>query len=254
MPGTARSESDDETCHPPALARIWIVWLPLAFALPAAGYAAYAAAHPRAQLWGGGRWQLDGPADEIALTFDDGPSNETPRFLEALDELGIKATFFACGENVERRPSMARAIVDAGHALGNHTFSHPCLPLCSRAAVFREVFATQDTIRAVTGRTVRLFRPPYGLRSPFLATALPAAGLTSIHWTVIGNDWKWDAGRIVDRVLGRARGRGIVCLHDGHATRPHADRSESLEALKRIVPRLRQRGHRFVRLPGWEAE
>jgi len=230
-----------------------MVWLPLALTLPAAGYAAYAAAHPRAQLWGPSRWQLDGPPDEIALTFDDGPSNETPRFLEALDELGVKATFFACGANVERRPSVAREIVEAGHALGNHTFSHPCLPLCSRAQVLEEVFSTQDAVGTATGCTVKLFRPPYGLRSPFLATALPAAGLTSVHWTVIGNDWKWDAGRIACRVLDRVRGRGIVCLHDGHAARPNADRSESLEALRQIVPRLRERGHRFVRVPDWEA-
>lgn len=231
-----------------------MVWLPLALTLPVAGYAAYAAAHPRAQRWGPNRCQLDGPPDEIALTFDDGPSDETPRFLEALDALDVKATFFACGANVERRPSVARAIVEAGHALGNHTFSHPCLPLCSRAAVHEEVFSTQDAIRTATGRTVKLFRPPYGLRSPFLATALPAAGLTSVHWTVIGNDWKWDAARIARRVVDRVRGRGIVCLHDGHGTRLHADRSASLKALNQIVPRLRERGYRFVRVPGWEGE
>ena len=230
------------------------MWLPLALTLPAAGYAAYAAAHPRAQLWGPSRWRLDGPPDEIALTFDDGPSDETPRFLEALDELGIQATFFACGANVERRPSVARAIVEAGHALGNHTFSHPCLPLCSRSQVHEEVLSTQDAIGTATGRSVKLFRPPYGLRSPFLAAALPAAGLTSVHWTVMGNDWKWDAGRIAHRVLDRVRGRGIVCLHDGHKTRPCANRSESIEALKQIAPRLRQRGHRFVRIPDWRAE
>ena len=231
-----------------------MMWLPLTLTLSAAGYAAYAAAHPRAQLWCPSRWQLDGRPDEIALTFDDGPSNETPRFLEALDQLGVRATFFVCGANVERLPSVARAIVEAGHALGNHTFSHCCLPLCSRARVLEEVISAQDSIGTATGRTVKLFRPPYGLRSPFLASALPAAGLTSVHWTVIANDWKWDARRIARRVSHHVRGRDIVCLHDGHATRPHADRSESLEALKQIVPRLRERGYRFVRVPGWEAE
>ena len=238
----------------PAAARIWMVWLPLSLALPAMGYAAYAAAHPRAQRWGASRWRLDGSPEEIALTFDDGPSNETPRFLETLEALGVKATFFVCGANVERRPGVARAIVEAGHALGNHTFTHPCLPLRSRLRVRDEICATQDAIGSATGRAIKLFRPPYGLRSPFLATELPAAGLTAVHWTVIGNDWKWDAGRVTRRVLGRIEGRGIVCLHDGHAARAEADRSESLAALRQIVPRLRDRGYRFVAVPHWEAQ
>ncbi|MCY4188068.1 MAG: polysaccharide deacetylase family protein [Bryobacterales bacterium] len=236
-----------------SFARIWKMWLALSLALSAAGCAAYAAAHPRAQCWGASRWRLDGLPEDIALTFDDGPSSETPHFLDALEALGVKATFFVCGANVERYPDVARAIVDAGHAIGNHTFSHPCLPLCSRSRVHREIAATQDALASATGRTARLFRPPYGLRSPFLASALPAAGLTAVHWTIIGNDWKWGAERVTRRVLGRATGRDIICLHDGHATRANVDRSESLAALKEMAPRLLERGHRFVRIPGWEA-
>lgn len=230
------------------------MWLPLSLSLSAVAYATYAAAHPRAQRWGASRWQLSGPPDEIALTFDDGPSNETPRFLEALDALDVQATFFVCGANVERRPSIARAISEAGHALGNHSFTHPCLTLCSRQRVRKEISATQDAIGTATGRTVKLFRPPYGLRSPFLTTVLPAAGLAAVHWTVIGNDWKWDAERVARRVLGRVARRGIVCLHDGHETHASADREETLAALKEIVPRLRDRGFRFARVPDWEVE
>ncbi len=229
------------------------MWVPLALSASALGYAAYAAAWPNAQRWGACISQLDGEADEIALTFDDGPSNETPRFLDALDALGVKASFFVCGENVERRPGIARAIVEAGHAIGNHSFSHPMLPVCSATRVREELRRTQDAIEDATGRRTAVFRPPYGLRSPALNRAFAETGLTGVHWTVIGFDWKWNAARIARRVLAHASGRAIVCLHDGHATRPIADRSETLQAVQTIVPKLRDCGYRFVPLPSWEA-
>ncbi len=235
-------------------ARILGVWIPLAATASALGYAAYASAWPSAQRWGTGIWKLSGERDEIALTFDDGPSNETPQFLAVLDGLGVKASFFLCGANVERRPSVARAIVEAGHAVGNHTYSHPLLPFCSRRRVQEEVSRTQSAIVRATGREPALFRPPYGLRSPALGRVLPEMGLSGVHWTVVGMDWKWDAPRIAQHVLDRARQGGIVCLHDGDRTRPKANRVQTLEAVQTIVPRLRDRGFRFVILPGWEAQ
>ena len=234
------------------MARIQVVWIPLAATAAALGYAAYASAWPSAQRWGRGIWKVSGERDEIALTFDDGPSNETPKFLAVLDELNVRASFFLCGANVERRPRTARAIVEAGHAVGNHTYSHPFLPLCSAARVREEVARTQSVIADATGRRPGLFRPPYGLRVPALKRVLPQLGLCGVHWTVIGKDWKWDAPRIAKHVLARADKGGIVCLHDGDRVRPEADRAPTLEAVRVVVPRLRARGFRFVVLPGWE--
>ncbi len=193
--------------------------------------------------------RLPGQFPDVALTFDDGPSNETPRFLELLDKLGVLATFFLCGRNVRRRPAVARAICDAGHAVGNHSHSHPVLPLCSRSRITLEVNRAQDEIRLATGHRPGLFRPPYGLSAPALGGCLGRAGLISVRWTVIGKDWKLDSSRIVRRVLKRAGPRSIICLHDGDATHPVADRSETLAAVLRIVPELRRRGLRFVPLP-----
>jgi peptidoglycan/xylan/chitin deacetylase (PgdA/CDA1 family) len=79
-------------------------------------------------------------------------------------------------------------------------------------------------------------------------------GLCGVHWTVIGMDWKWDAPRIAKHVLGRTREGGIVCLHDGDRTGAETNRAQTLEAVQAIVPRLRERGFRFVALPGWEAQ
>lgn len=230
-----------------------MLWVPLSISAAALAAAAHASAWPSSQRWGPSYRRLPTEAAEIALTFDDGPSNETMRFLDVLDVLHVPATFFVCGQNVERQPATARAILEAGHALGNHTFSHPCLPLCTYVRVRREIARTQDAIAAATGCRVAIFRPPYGLRSPALKDVLPAFGLVGVHWTVIGMDWKWSADRIATRIENRADVGSIVCLHDGQATRARTDRTQTIQALRRIVPNLRDRGYRFVRLPAWRA-
>ena len=225
------------------------MWVPLGVAASVVGYAAYASAWPSSQRWGKGIWRLPGNGDEIALTFDDGPSNETPRLLSILDKLDVKASFFLCGACVAHRPHVARAIVEAGHVVGNHTYSHPFLPLCSRARVREEIFQTQAVVAAETGKSPRLFRPPFGFRVPALRRVLPELELLSVHWTVIGMDWKWEAARITRHVLARTRPGGILCLHDGDRARREANRAQTLEAVQEIVPRLRDRGFRFVVLP-----
>lgn len=182
----------------------------------------------------------------VALTFDDGPSNETPRFVETLGTLGVRATFFFCGLNVERRPEVARDVVSAGHAVGNHTHSHPRLPFCSFSNVRQELLTAQRAITRATGVRPELFRPPYGLRSPALRTVLPECNLLGVHWSVIGNDWKCNASEIVRRVLAGAGDGAIICLHDGDRVNRHADRGETLRAVRRIVPELQDRGFRFV--------
>ena len=191
---------------------------------------------------------LPGTTRDIALTFDDGPSNETARFIDALQRLDVPATFFVCGRNVQRRPEITRLIVEAGHAIGNHTYSHPCLPLHSQARVSDEITRTQDAIASATDEMPTLFRPPFGLRSPALRALLPAHGLRGVHWSVIGKDWKRNADQISGRLLRRTRAGSIVCLHDGDQTSAVADRSQTLAAVLRVVPILRDRGLRFVKL------
>lgn len=212
----------------------------------AAAYIAYAAACPASQRWGRGFHRGPGGDRRIALTLDDGPSEATPAFLDLLDRHGVRATFFLCGQNVERLPETARRISRGGHEIGNHTYTHPPLLLRGSAALRREIGDTQRIIEQTVGERPRLFRPPYGVRAPGLRRILPEFGLTNVLWTVIGNDWRRRAPAISRRLLAGAGGGGILCLHDGEETRSDPDRRETLQALETVIPELKDRGFRFV--------
>ena len=164
-----RRHCEDQGAHYcEALARIpnmdsWLpLGMPLSIAAAGLASAAHASAWPTSQRWGPSYHRLRTDASDIALTFDDGPSNETMRFLDVLDGLGVPATFFVCGRNVERQPKTARAIVEAGHALGNHTFSHPCLP-CPEAGVYRFDLVQRQIARTLTGSILCSVRSDAGL-------------------------------------------------------------------------------------------
>ena len=211
----------------------------------AVGFAAYAAACPQARIWAPGFHRGPRGRRTLALTFDDGPSNETPRFLDLLACYGVRSTFFVCGANVERRPELARRIVAEGHEIANHTQSHPCLFGLRAARVREEVAQAQRTIEDATGVSPVSFRPPYGIRAPGLRRTLEELGLLAVHWTVIGNDWKWPANRIAARVLSGASPGGVICLHDGHGVRAIADRRHTMEALAQALPVLHEAGYSF---------
>lgn len=189
----------------------------------------------------------------LALTFDDGPSEGSLRLIEYLAEEGIRATFFQCGQNVERHSGIARAIRDAGHEIGNHTYSHARLfPRIGRrfywptaALMAREVARAQNIIESETGVTPRLFRAPYGLRWWGLDAAQKQFDLLGVMWTVIGHDWEWPADRVARRVFRKAGPGGIVCLHDGRDIQPSPDVSEMLKAVRQIVPVLKSQGYEF---------
>ena len=219
--------------------------LPSAAAVSSAAFLAWAVRGRSARLLGQSFWR--GPRDRaaIALTFDDGPSESTLRILDALDRYRAPATFFQCGANVERLPAVAREVAAAGHEIGNHSDTHPLL--CFRSPAFMEgdFRRAQERIAKHTGAAPAWLRPPFGARWFGLGGVQRRLGLAGVMWTVIGYDWNRAADAIVERVAGRVGNGAIICLHDGRELRAKPDVGATVEAVRRLVPLLSDRGYKF---------
>lgn len=179
------------------------------------------------------------------LTFDDGPDPRwTPQVLALLRRYDAKATFFAIGRSVEQHPALARRIIRDGHMLGNHTYSHADLTQLTASRFFLEVDRTRDAIRRATGVTPTLLRPPYGAVSRATRALAAARGYRVSLWDVDPQDWRRPgAGAIVGTVLAGVRPGANVLFHDGGG-----DRSQTLAALRELLPVLAARGYTFAPL------
>jgi peptidoglycan/xylan/chitin deacetylase (PgdA/CDA1 family) len=217
-------------------------------AAAAAGFMGYAVRGRSSSVFGKSFYHGDRKRPALALTFDDGPSESTPKLLKALDHCNVPATFFMCGENVRRCPEVAREVAARGHELGNHTDSHPRLDFKSPRFIYREMARTQEIIRETTGVQPRWFRAPYGVRWFGVAQAQQMLGLTGVMWTVIGRDWRWPAERVSELVMNSAANGGIICLHDGRGVRPAPDISATIQAVEYTIPKLQERGFQFLTL------
>ena len=207
--------------------------------------AAYGTLSRTSQIFGPSVYRGPGRRRTVALTFDDGPSEGTLDILEYLDREGIWATFFQCGLNVRRHPRIAGQVAAAGHQLGNHSYSHPTLPFKSAQFIDREFTDAQRAITEETGIAPMIMRPPYGFRWVGLREVQQKLALLGVMWTVLSNDTRWPSERIADHVLRRVTPGGIICLHDACGVKPKPDVSNTLRALKKIVPVLKDNGFRF---------
>ena len=217
----------------------------------AGGLLYYACSVPSSQLLGRTLVRGRSTRREVALTFDDGPADPyTGQILDVLRRYRAPATFFCCGKNVRRFPDGVRRMRDEGHALGNHTYSHPLFYLKSREAIDRELDRTQDAISEVSGRAPRVFRPPYGVRWFGLFPALRERGLTDVQWSDTGYDWivRYGPREIVRKALARLRSGAIILLHDGREPRAEGgvDASATVAALPAILEGARAAGFEFV--------
>jgi peptidoglycan/xylan/chitin deacetylase (PgdA/CDA1 family) len=222
----------------------------------AAGIACYHAQVPTSQLYGETIARGRAAGRRIALTYDDGPNPRfTPRLMELLERHGARATFFQIGRWVEREPGLAREVQAAGHAIGNHTFTHPTLALCSTARVQRELRRCHDASEAAGIRYAQvggasLMRCPWGRRRPGTLRAIRAAGYVPVQWSVTGWDWrKRETGASIARHCLRARDGDVILLHDGIHSEPQGDRSRSVAATAHVLQRLGAEGYRFVTIP-----
>ncbi|HEY0758246.1 MAG TPA: polysaccharide deacetylase family protein [Acidisarcina sp.] len=226
--------------------------------LGAGGYA-YAAMWPTSQIFGRAI-VAGGDANEIALTFDDGPNEPyTGRLLDLLARFEVRATFFMIGRFVRQRPDLVRQVRSAGHLIGNHTMTHPALVFRSPARVRAELAGCNASLEDALGEPVHYFRPPHGARRPDVLRQARQLGLVPVLWNATGFDWTEDAdaARIEARLAGvirrnRRRGRGSnLLLHDGGQVGIGQNRSATLAAVARLVPRLMAQGSRFVTVDAW---
>jgi peptidoglycan/xylan/chitin deacetylase (PgdA/CDA1 family) len=214
----------------------------------AAGYQSIA---PTGQWYGRTFTGLPRSSRQIALTYDDGPNDpHTLRLLEVLARQDVQATFFLIGRHVQQHQEIAREIVQAGHAVGNHTFTHPLLTFKSESEIRQQLSECRAALQDAIGEHSNLFRPPFGGRRPAVLRVARELGMQSVMWNVTGYDWKAPPADVIERkVAKQIRGGDVILLHDGGHKEMGADRSQTVMATDRLIVRYKSEGYEFVTIP-----
>lgn len=190
-----------------------------------------------------GMFQPSGGKRVVYLTFDDGPSPYTPQILKILRQHGAHATFFMVGYAAASQKARARAVIESGNAIGNHTYGHPALNRLSNAGITSQLGRAQKVFPDGAGGC---FRPPYGATNNRVRRTASAAGYKQYMWTVDPRDWaRPGSNAIFNRVVSHVRPGSIILLHDGGG-----GREGTVAAVRRLVPWLKKKGYMMVTLPG----
>lgn len=203
---------------------------------------------PWSQLYGANFQGVAPGTKQLALTYDDGPNDpHTQNLLEVLARHKAKATFFLIGQYVKQRPEIVRAIVEAGHEIGNHTWDHPLLIKCSGAETRRQLSETQKAIQDACGVIPTLFRPPFGGRRPGTFGAVRSLGMTPVMWNVTCFDWNATSNESIEqKARTQIRGGDVVLLHDGGHRQFGTDRHWTVKATETLLREYGEKGYEFV--------
>jgi peptidoglycan/xylan/chitin deacetylase (PgdA/CDA1 family) len=186
----------------------------------------------------------------VALTFDDGPSPIwTPKILNELKTLDVKATFFMLGQHVRDYPEIARRVAGEGHEIENHTYDHHVLIYYKMDELEKEINDTGSIIRSVTGRTTKYFRPPKAWLTSREKGKIKEMGYEVVLWSLNSKDWvTFDDKYVLKYLLRNIQPGDIVLFHDsgGVFGTEGGNREETVKIISQLVPKLRDRGYRFV--------
>lgn len=194
---------------------------------------------------------LSGPPSkrQVALTFDDGPDTVfTPQILDVLKRHNVKATFFVVGNRAEAHPELVKRMAREGHVIGNHSYNHPNLPKMSDENFHYQIQHTEDILHRLIGYYPKLVRPPYGAINESQILWLAGQNFKVINWNVDSLDWKGlKADQVSSNVLSHVHPGSIILQHcaGGHGE----DLSGTIQALPRIIQKLRDDGVEFVTVP-----
>lgn len=175
----------------------------------------------------------------IALTFDDGPNENTLPILDILKRHNVKATFFCIGKNIEKHPEILKRIIEEGHVVGNHSYSHSSFfDFYRKDRVMEEIRKTDALIESISGKKVQLFRPPFGVTNPSIRRALEVTKHKVIGWNIRSLDGIFKDEKIIfARIKKRIAPGGIVLLHD---------RSHTVSILERLMLYLEENEYKVV--------
>ena len=238
----------------------WLIATPIT--LTAAAVTAYGAVNPRSELFGPMVWRTKSPR-KLAITFDDGPNPKiTPQLLNLLERYEGRATFFMVGRFARECPELVREIAARGHAIGNHTATHANLFWTTSSQIREQMQRCNDAIRTIAAVQPKWFRPPWGMRNPWVISSAMGMGMRTALWTLLPGDWRVKpASWLIERmqpITKRAQSSGVsgsnwpaghgdvLCLHDGDYRFLNADRRATVEALQYWLPRWRDLGLEFV--------
>jgi peptidoglycan/xylan/chitin deacetylase (PgdA/CDA1 family) len=217
-------------------------------AAAAASAAGYQSMSPTGQWYGPTFSSGQRGSKQIALTFDDGPNDpHTLKLLDVLAKHSVRATFFMIGRYVRERPDIARAVAQAGHVIGNHTFTHPLLIFKSVEETRRQLVDCRHTLTDAIGQHSNLFRPPFGGRRPATLRIARELGLHTVMWSVTGYDWNAPPAAVIEaKVARQLRGGDVILLHDGGHRAMGSDRAQTVIVTDNLIGRYRKQGYEFV--------
>lgn len=176
----------------------------------------------------------------VALTFDDGPNpTTTPQLLDILDRYHAKATFFILGQNAEKYPEIIKDMVNRGHEVACHSYSHPDFRGLSQEGLMKELTLCRDLVKSAGGVDPILVRPPYGGTNDFVRSTIESIGQEEVRWSVDTLDWKTrNPQAILQAVKDYTSSGDIVLMHDTHQT--------TIDSVASVVEYLQGQGYELV--------